>query len=94
MYRFAFSANHLLLTLGSSGGGNTHPRLFLPFPPIGGSGGGIGGPIPGGKGSTSTESIGKFGSYQVIGRDDMQAMLEHIADRQLLVCARLNLQMS
>ena len=30
--------------------------------------------------------IDKFGTFQVIGRDDMQAMLEHIADRQLLEC--------
>jgi TolB-like protein len=30
--------------------------------------------------------IASTGKYSVIGRDDMQAMLEHIADKQLLEC--------
>lgn len=30
--------------------------------------------------------IAGFGGYEVIARDDMQAMLEHIADKQLLEC--------
>jgi TolB-like protein len=30
--------------------------------------------------------IAALGKYTVIGRDDMQAMLEHIADKQLLEC--------
>ena len=30
--------------------------------------------------------IANIGTHEVIGRDDMQAMLEHIADKQLLEC--------
>lgn len=42
------------------------------------------------KASTLTDvlctEIAKVGSYDVIGKDDMQAMLEHITDKQLLEC--------
>jgi TolB-like protein len=31
-------------------------------------------------------AISHSGSYEVIGRDDMRAMLEHVADKQLLGC--------
>jgi hypothetical protein len=30
--------------------------------------------------------ISELGNYDVIGKDDMQAMLEHISDKQLIEC--------